>query len=127
MVELRLSRRAKWLVALLIGLTLLVALTWNWLAFAVALALSERRPSLLTDAEWGRPAPEFQNRFREGTREAEMLGWLKVNGFQVDERGRQATRLVRSLPCNESIEVSWRTTDRLIRESSAVVSEAGCL
>ena len=116
-----------WLAALLVGLTLLAALTWNWLAFAVAFALSESRPSLLTAAEWGRPAAEFQSRFREGAKEAELLGWLKVNGFQVDERGRRATRLVRSLPCNESIEVSWRTTDRLIRESSAVVSEAGCL
>lgn len=126
-MALTLSKRAKWFAALLVALILLVALTWNWMTFAVALALSESRPSLLTGAEWGRPAPEFQNRFREGTSETELLDWLKVNGFQIDERGGHAARHVRSLPCNESIAVSWRTANRLIRESSAVVSEAGCL
>lgn len=126
-MALRLSRRSKWILLASVGLALLVAITWNRLGLAVFIASSEDRPQILSDAQWGKPASAFQQRFGEGASEAGLLHWLAANHFEIDEQARIAVRRVRSLPCNELIAVSWSATKGTISKSSAVVSEAGCL
>ena len=108
-------------------MTLLVALTWNRLGLAVAIASSENRPQLLKDAKWGKSAPAFQRRFGEGASEGGLLQWLAANHFEIDAPAHTARRRVRSAPCNELISVSWSALRGTISKSSAVVSEAGCL
>jgi hypothetical protein len=126
-MERRLSRRSKWFLFTAVALALLVALTWNRLGLAVAMASSESRPQLLSDAQWGKPASAFQQRFGEGASEAGLLHWLAANHFEIDGQAQTAIRRVRSMPCNELIAVSWSATRGTISKSSAVVSEAGCL
>jgi hypothetical protein len=106
---------------------LLVALNWNGSAFSAAGAGPERRPALLSDAEWGQPAPAFGTRFAPGTSEAELLRWLDDNRFEIHEAARRAYLRLPSLPCNERIDVSWTASNGALGESSAIVSEAGCL
>ncbi len=105
---------------------LIAGLFWQNLMFAGAVASSESRPALLRDAEWGSPIPSFRERFSGGTSEAELLSWLSENGFTLDGTNG-ASRRIRGMPCNELVEVSWVAVDGIIRESSAVVREAGCL
>ncbi len=116
-------------------LILLAALTWaaarNWEAVKIGIAVvfSEHRPALLRDAEWGKPetASAFHHRFPKGSSEEHLLAWLTANQFEIDEPAHRAERRVRAYPCNERIEVSWAASNGLILQSSAVVSEAGCL
>lgn len=128
-VKLILSRRNKWFLLVALALMLLVALAWNRLALAIGFASSENRPALLHDAEWGKPhtASAFRHRFGNGGSEAELVRWLAVNHFEIDGEAHRASRKVRGLPCNEDVAISWTATNGTIRESEAVVSEAGCL
>lgn len=105
---------------------LIAGLFWQNLMFAGAVGSSESRPTLLRDAEWGTPAPSFRERFSDGTNVADLLKWLSESGFTLDGNNAASLR-IRGMPCNESVEVSWTAEDGIIRESSAVVREAGCL
>ncbi len=82
-----------------------VAVNWNTVKLAVAVAASERRPALLNDADWDEPASasKFLTRFQAGTRETALIEWLDANDFRVNREISHASRLVRSLPCNERI------------------------
>jgi hypothetical protein len=129
-MELGVSRRRKWfLLTVALALVLLVAVAWQRLALAVAITSSDTRPSLLHDAQWGKPetATAFQERFGHGRSEADLLQWLGANHFQVDRRTHRASLRVSGAPCAEEVAVSWRATDGTIDASRAVVSEAGCL
>lgn len=109
---------------------IVVALNWQWFSFAVAVVLAERRPALLADAQWDDPASarRFSNRFRPGASEPELLAWLETNDFTIDRGAGRASRLIRGLPCNESVEISWsKASDDVIGDAQARVSEAGCL
>jgi hypothetical protein len=122
----------KWILAGTIVAVVGVAIVLNWRMFALALAFStsERRPALLADAQWNAPASahDFLNRFRTGTEERELLGWLQSNEFKVDRSSGRAERVVRSLPCNEHIEVIWsKALDHTIDKAEVRLSEAGCL
>jgi len=116
-------------------LILLAALTWatarNWEAIkiGIAVAFSEHRPALLRDAEWGKPetASAFHHRFPDGSSEKDLLAWLAANHFGIDQAAHRAERTVRAYPCNERIEVSWAASDGIVLQSSAEVSEGGCL
>ena len=124
---LRVPSRDTWSLLAALAVLVLAALSWDGLRFGLAVASSESRPSLLDEAEWGKPVPAFRKRFGAGTAEAGMLHWLADNDFEVDRRAGSGTRIIRSLPCNERVLVSWVATDGIISESNAVVSEAGCL
>lgn len=115
----------KWL--LLAGLTIVMvaSLFGQKLIFASAVASSESRPALLRDAEWGKPSPSFRVRFSGGTPETKLQEWLAANHFVVSKNS--ATRRIERLPCNEQIAVTWSAAKGIIQESSAVVTEAGCL
>jgi len=120
------SPLTKWLVLGALVLSLLVALTWQNILFGIAFTLADKRPALLTDARWGTPAMAFSQRFNEGTPEAELLLWLDDNNFKNAHKGR-AKKTIHGLPCQEQVEVQWSAVDGIIKESSAIVSEAGCL
>lgn len=109
-----------------LALSLLVALTWQSTLFGVAFTLAEKRPALLTEARWGTPALAFKQRFSEGTPETELLLWLDDNNF-LDARKGRANKTIHGFPCQEQVEVLWSAADGIIEESSAIVSEAGCL
>ncbi|WP_137679495.1 hypothetical protein [Aurantiacibacter suaedae] len=125
-MKLRISSRTKWFVLGALALSLSVALTWQNIIFGIAFALADKRPGLLTDARWGNPSLAFEQRFKEGTPEAELLKWLDDNAFEDIREGR-ASRTIDGLPCQEQVEVQWSAFNGIISESSAVVSEAGCL
>lgn len=110
-------------------LAVMVAINWQDLAFAYAMATSERRPALLADADWKKPgSAAFKRRFAAGVPERELLSWLADNRFDIDRKAHGARHLVRGLPCNEKIEISWSVTaDDRLRSADALVSEAGCL
>lgn len=99
---------------------------WPTLQFAVAVASSDSRPALLRDADRGTPVPSFQERFSSGTSETELLTWLAENNFETNSTGN-ATLIIHALPCNETVEVSWTSVDKIIQQSSAVVRQDGCL
>ena len=129
-MELGLSRRGKWLLlSAALAVVLLVAVAWQRLGFAVAVASSDSRPSLLRDAQWGKPETTvaFRQRFGRGSSEADLVQWLEANRFQVDQRARRASLKVRGVPCAEDVAVSWKAIGGTIDASRAVVSEAGCL
>ena len=121
------SRRAIWLSLGTIGVTALIAIAWEPLALALAMASPETRPALLSDAKWNNPSSAFRDRFGAGTPEDELLNWLSANRFEVDRLQHTAVRHVRSLPCNERIEITCEAKSGAIRDSTAVVFEAGCL
>lgn len=125
----RLSRRCSWLLLPALALALLIGFNWNRLALAIGISFSDRRPALLNDAESDKPntAAAFGNRFGKGSAETELLRWLAANHFEIDPQTRRATLKVRGLPCNENITVRWAASTGFIRESSALVSESGCL
>lgn len=106
-----------------------IALNLDHLAFASAVLTAERRPALLADAQWNEPASarRFSMRFHSGTGERELLAWLESNKFTVEPGAGHATRLIRSLPCNEFLDVTWRASGHVISSAEARVSEAGCL
>lgn len=116
----------KWLLLAALGALLVAGFLWQNLFFASAVASSESRPALLRDAKWGTPVSSFRQRFGNGTPEDDLVRWLSENDIELDGTNR-ASRRVRSLPCNELIEISWAATDGVIRESNAVVREAGCV
>lgn len=122
----RFASPTKLLLLAAIAAGFIVAVFGRNLIFASAVASSESRPALLRGADWGAPAPSFQKRFTAGTPEAELLRWLSENGFDLNG-ANSASRRIRGLPCNEMVEVSWSTLNGVIRDSSAVVHEAGCL
>ena len=84
------------------------------------------RPALLSDAKWGTPVPSFSQGFSNGTFETELLLWLSEVGFELHDSGSANLR-ISGMPCAELIEVSWTSVDGIMRDSSAVVREAGCL
>lgn len=128
-MELGIRRRGKWFLLAFVVLALLVALTWDRLALAIAFATSEHRPAQLEDAEWGKPetAAAFRKRFGKGTSEAALLDWLAANRFEIDRPSHRARLMVHGVPCSERVAVSWEAIAGTIRDSQAVVSEAGCL
>jgi hypothetical protein len=104
----------------------IIAVSWHFLVWIMA----EHRPSLLNDAEWNEPATarKFHARFPPGSSEQELLRWLARNDFDVDQRSGTARRLIRGLPCNESIRVTWsKSAEGQLRQAEARVLEAGCL
>lgn len=110
-------------------LLIVLLANWNTLGLMFAFATAERRPELLSDAQWRAPASakKFQQRFGHA-QEPDLLSWLRTTSFQIDQPHGHARRLVKSLPCNEDIEVNW-TVDGQGRLGAATVevSEAGCL
>ena len=124
-------RRWPWIVAAaIVALGVVAAFNWERLAVLVAILASERRPELLTDAKWKDPASArmFLSRFKDGVRESELIDWLEANKFTVDRPAGRATRLMKSLPCSEVINVTWsRQPDGTIASAQAEVFEAGCL
>jgi hypothetical protein len=108
----------------------LIAVNWQSIAFGIAVAFSESRPELLSDARWGNPksAGRFNEQFAPGTPVIDLLAWLRTNDFAIDERNKHAERLVSALPCNERIEVVWEVNSSgALKAASANVKEAGCL
>lgn len=125
-MKILLASPSKLLLLAAFAAVLIAGLFWQNLMFASAVASSENRPALLRDAERGSPVPSFRERFSGGTSEAELLSWLSESGFTLDSTNG-ASRRLRGMPCNELVEVSWTAADGIIRESNAVVREAGCL
>lgn len=124
------QRWVVWLATTVVILGAVVALNWQGIALGVAVHFAERRPALLADAEWNQPvtARSFLSRFQPGTSEAELLEWLNSNDFSVDRDSGRADRLIRSLPCNERVEVRWSSAPGdAIASAEARISEAGCL
>lgn len=120
------SKPINWLILATLATMLVAGLFWQNLLFVSAVLSSETRPALLRDAEWGTPVSAFREQFRPGVSEAELLNWLADNEFKLNGKD-SASLLIQALPCNETVEVSWTTSKGIIGESSAVVSEAGCL
>ena len=109
---------------------LLVVANLPNIALSAAIATAPHRPELLRDAVWGKPnsAIKFKRRVGRDVRESESLSWLGANYFTFDRSNRDAVLLVKSLPCNESINVKWSvgTTGR-IGAANALFRDAGCL
>ena len=108
----------------------MIALNWQWFSYASAVAFAERRPALLSDANWddAASARAFLARFPDGSSRGELISWLDRNDFEIDEASGTARRLVRGLPCNESIQVTWGTSpDGKLSDAQVTVMEAGCL
>lgn len=125
-----LLRVLPWLALALVAVVTVVALNREAIGWAIAVAMAERRPAVLREAEWNEPntAHAFMSRFAPGTQESALVAWLNSNKFTVDRDVGEAHRLVRGLPCNESIRVSWtRSADGELVSAEAHVSEAGCL
>src|SRR5262245_66550234 len=118
-----------WVIATVVVIGAVAALNRQWLSFAAAVVLAERRPALLADAQWDQPASahRFSVRFQSGTSERELLAWLSSNKFDVEPGAGHATRLIRSLPCNEFVDLRWRAAADVIGFAEARISEAGCL
>jgi hypothetical protein len=122
--------RWKWpVLATVLGIALIAALSWRTLMFGIAVASSETMPALLSDAEWDDPASttQFNRRFGSGVAESELVAWLHANKFVVNARDRSAERVVQSLPCNERVEVQWTALGGRLKDANATVYEAGCL
>jgi hypothetical protein len=125
-------RRRRAVVATTIGVLVVLTLMLNIqsLLWAVAVLSAEKRPALLADARWEQPtsARAFRSRFQSGTDESELLAWLATNKFSVDQHAGRAIRLVRSVPCNESIQIEWTSLPgNKIDSPIARIREAGCL
>lgn len=125
--------RSRWILGIssVAGIVvLIIALNFQSLMFGSAALISEQRPRLLYDADWGQPnsARQFQARFRPGTPEDELLEWLAQYNFPTDRATRTATHRVEGFPCNELIDVTWHVTNNaIITNAQAVVHEGGCL
>jgi hypothetical protein len=117
------------LLLLVAALLAVLALNWRQILFAYAGFAAEQRPALVADAIRGRPetAVAFGRRFRPGVAEAELLAWLRDNGFSIYPPQHRAERLVIGLPCNENIVVTWSSDSaRRIERAAVIVREAGC-
>jgi len=127
------SWRSPWLVSGIAGgvvLLIVAAANLNTLGLSLAIVTAEHRPDLLSDARWKTPATavRFARRFGAGAQEADLVSWLRANKFQIDRPKGHARRLVKSLPCNEDVEVDWNADEQgRLGSATAVVSEAGCL
>ena len=124
------ASRLKWLFGgMLVALLLLAAWNWQGILLGLAVASAEKRPALLDDADWEKPASarQFNARFVSGAPESALLDWLSANRFEVHRKDGRAERRVRSLPCNERIEISWTAKAKRLTAVSAMVREAGCL
>ena len=119
-----------WIVAAtIVAILAIAAFNWKTVGLIPALILSERRPPLLRDAQWGdaSSAIAFQQRFRPGVPEQELMSWLKANNFEIALPGA-ASRTTDGLPCAERLNIRWSTgADGKLVRASAEVSEAGCL
>jgi len=124
-----LSRRTPWMLAASVALVLLLALNWQKLALSLAISSAPGRPSLLNDAQWGKPdtAIAFNHRFGSGSSEAALMQWLAANHFEIDRRSHVANLSVNGGVCGEKVAVTWTATNGTIDHNRAVVSEAGCL
>jgi hypothetical protein len=115
------------IVALLGGL---VYSCRNAVGLGLAVSTAETRPALLRDAEWEKPgsARLFARQFHSGTPAAELLSWLRENGFTIDRAAAHASRTIGGLPCAERIDIDWRTDGGgRLTGATAMVREAGCL
>ena len=127
------SWRSPWLVSGIVGgaVLLIVAIAnLNTLGLSFAFVTAEQRPELLADARWKAPATavRFARRFGAGSREADLVSWLGANKFQIDRTRGHARRLIKSLPCNEDVEVDWNADGQgRLGSATAEVSEAGCI
>ncbi|MDB5694085.1 MAG: hypothetical protein JWO81_3148 [Alphaproteobacteria bacterium] len=125
------ASRGKWVVAALVGCALMVAaLNFQSILLAGGIAAADRRPSLLSDAEWGKAtsARKFGRRFAAGASEADLLAWLAANRFTVDRVSKSADRRIGGLPCAEHVQVTWsKDASGKLASASAQVSEGGCL
>ncbi|MDQ3080312.1 MAG: hypothetical protein M3R03_09990 [Pseudomonadota bacterium] len=128
-MHVKLSRRQWGLATLFVALATLITLNWKSLLIATAVATSDKRPDLLSDAEWGKPetARAFGRRFHAGVPEADLLSWLHANGFNVDPMARRANLTLRGVPCAEIASISWAAEGGQLSRGDAVVTEAGCL
>ena len=118
------------IVAVVVTTLGLAAFNLDTLLFASAVAASEKRQSLLSDARWGKPesARDFNSRFKRGTPEEALVSWLAANDFTLDATAKTASRKVGGFPCAENIEVTWTTqAPGMLRSAEALVTEAGCL
>ena len=117
-------------LAAAIVLASFIALKWQTVALLTAVAFSDRRPALLSDAAWNDPpsARKFNDWFAAGASGAELVAWMKSNKFTVDSSIGRAVRHLSSLPCNEDLAVHWTTavTGKL-DDVEVRVTEAGCL
>lgn len=124
------SRGRALLLAAGITLLFVAALNWQGILLGFAAALSEARPALLSDARWGKPgsAHKFNSRFAAGTPETDLVAWLRANDFTVQEQSRTAERLVKGLPCNEWIQVTWSAgASKSLNGATASIRDGGCL
>lgn len=113
-----------------IAVTILIATNWPTIALTSAVASSERRPPLLSDASWNDPASakRFYDRFGNNPSDDDLVSWLEQNGFVIDRDAHIARKRVQSLPCNENIEVAWSLSETgTLAELNAIISEGGCL
>lgn len=109
---------------------LLIIFNFQYLLLIWAIIFSEKRPSLLRDADWNDPASAvlFEERFRTGVAEEELLEWLKDNRFAVRPQTRRAERRIDGLPCNEAAEVTWAIDGQGdLTDAEATLTEQGCL
>ena len=129
-MERRWRRLLGWGLAGALVLLIVVLADWNSLVVRLAIVASERRPGLLSDAQWRAPASarKFAKRFGRNVPEADLVSWLRANKFQVDQPRDHARRLVMSLPCNELININWTDQGQgRLAAATAEISEAGCL
>lgn len=125
------QHRRIWLVAGTVALAaaLLLVANWQWAAFASAVATSERRPALLADAEWRKPASArmFNARFAPGASAGDLLTWLTDERFTIDRSTDSARLSIDSFPCNERVAINWTATaGGILKTAQATVFEAGC-
>ena len=119
-----------WGIAGGVVLLIVILANWNTLGLMLEFATAERRPELLSDAQWRAPASamKFEQRFGHSAQERDLVSWLRTSNFQIDQPHGHARRLVKSLPCNEDIEVNWTADGQgRLGAATAEVSEAGCL
>ncbi|MCM8557988.1 hypothetical protein [Sphingomicrobium sediminis] len=99
-----------------IATVVLAAVAAGMLTFRVPLTetavdvMAKTRPELFANATVTDSAPEFHQRFPDGTYESELIEYLESEGFTIEVQAnqlRKATlRIVRS-DCGEEIDVSW--------------------
>ena len=112
------------------AIAVLIALNLPTLELASAVAFSEKRPDLFSDATWNEPASavRFYDRFEADTSDDKLVSWLEENEFVVDKDGHFASKNFKGLPCNEHIRVTWSVSDTgALAELKAIISESGCL
>lgn len=117
-------------IALVAFIVVVAAFNWRWVVFGSAVASSESRPSLLTDAKWDDPnsATRFYARFHPGTPSIELRRWLESHRFEHVGGTTSAERRIQAIPCSERIEIEWAEDEASNLQSVQVtIFEAGCL